>query len=253
MIKAVIIDDEKRSRDTLVGMIERYCPTIEVIGQADGCQAGVNKIKELSPEIVFLDIQMPDGSGFKLLEDIKEYNFEVIFTTAHDQYAIKAIRFSALDYILKPINPDDLNYAVDKYIKKQNKGQINKNIQVLLDNIKAPNVEPKIILNTSEGIHIVKTDDIIRCESDDYYTRFYFKNDSMILISKTLKQNEELLNEYNFIRTHKSHLINIKHIKSYLRNEGVIIMSDGSKIPVSRRKKDKIVDILSDLEKKFPY
>ena len=253
MIKAVIIDDEKRSRDTLVGMVERYCPNIEIIGQADGCQTGILKIKELSPDIVFLDIQMPDGSGFKLLEDLDEYNFEVIFTTAHDQYAIKAIRFSALDYILKPINPDDLKNAIDKYLQKQNKGQINKNIQVLLDNIKSPNVVPKIILNTSEGIYIVKTDDIIRCESDDYYTRFFFINDSMILISKTLKQNEELLSEYNFIRTHKSHLINIKHIKSYLRSDGIIIMSDESKIPVSRRKKDKIVELLNHLEKKFLY
>ncbi len=253
MIKAVIIDDEKRSRETLVGMIERYCPSIEVLGQADGCQSGIQKIKELSPEIVFLDIQMPDGSGFKLLEDLDEYNFEVIFTTAHDQYAIKAIRFSALDYILKPINPDDLKYAIEKYLEKQNKGQINKNIQVLLDNIKSPNIDPKIILSTTEGIHIVKTDDIIRCESDDYYTRFYFINDSMILISKTLKQHEEILSDYNFIRTHKSHLVNIKHIKSYLKNEGIITMSDGSKIPVSRRKKEKLIELLNQLEKKFPY
>ncbi len=253
MIKAVIVDDEKRSRETLIGMVERYCPSIQIIGQADGCNAGVLKIKELNPDIVFLDIQMPDGSGFKVLEDLDEYNFEVIFTTAHDQYAIKAIRFSALDYILKPINPDDLKYAIEKYEQKQNKGHINKNIQVLLDNLKSPNVQPKIILNTSEGIHIVKTDDIIRCESDDYYTRFYFINDSMILISKTLKQNEELLSEYNFIRTHKSHLVNIKHIKSYLKNDGIILMSDDSKIPVSRRKKDKIIELLSQVEKKFPY
>ena len=253
MIRAVIIDDEKRSRETLVGMVDRYCPSIEIIGKAEGCQSGINMIRELSPDIIFLDIQMPDGSGFKLLEELEEYNFEVIFTTAHDQYAIKAIRFSALDYILKPINPYDLKNSIQKYEQKQNKGQINKNIRVLLDNIKSPEVEPKIILNTSEGIHIVKTDDIIRCESDDYYTRFFFKNESMILISKTLKQHEEILSEYNFIRTHKSHLINIKHIKSYLKSDGIIIMSDGSNIPVSRRKKDKITEIINHLEKKFLY
>jgi len=249
MIKAIIIDDEKKSRETLMGLIDRYCPDVFVLAQADGCMDGIHKVKANKPDVVFLDIQMPDGSGFNFLEAFDEFNFEVIFTTAHDQYAIKAIKYSALDYLLKPINPDDLKDSIAKYIHKQDKGQINKNIRVLLDNMKLPGSEPKkIILSTSEGIHILSTDEIIRCESDDYYTKFFLTNGNPILISKTLKQNEAMLSDFNFIRPHKSHLVNLKYIKSYLKVDGgYILMTDGSKIPVSRRKRESIIDILNHL------
>jgi two-component system LytT family response regulator len=249
MIKAIIVDDEQRSRDALNGLIERYCPEVFIIAQANGCQDGIEKAQKFNPDLVFLDIQMPDGSGFNFLEAFEKFNFEVIFTTAHDQYAIKAIRYSALDYLLKPIDPDELKAAVRKFMQKQDKGQINNNIKVLLENLKNPsNESKKIILSTSEGMHIVSTDDIIRCESDDYYTKFFFLNATSILISKTLKQNEAILSDFNFIRPHKSHLINIKYIKSYLKVDGgYILMTDGSKIPVSRRKRESIVEILNHL------
>lgn len=249
MIKAIIVDDEQRSRDALNGLIERYCPEVFIIAQANGCQDGIEKAQKFNPDLVFLDIQMTDGSGFNFLEAFEKFNFEVIFTTAHDQYAIKAIRYSALDYLLKPIDPDELKAAVRKFMQKQDKGQINNNIKVLLENLKNPsNESKKIILSTSEGMHIVSTDDIIRCESDDYYTKFFFLNATSILISKTLKQNEAILSDFNFIRPHKSHLINIKYIKSYLKVDGgYILMTDGSKIPVSRRKRESIVEILNHL------
>lgn len=249
MIKAIIIDDEKKSRDALNGLIERYCTDIFVISQADGCKDGIDKTLKYKPDLVFLDIQMTDGSGFNYLEAFNEINFEIIFTTAHDQYAITAIKYSALDYLLKPIDPEELRNALERYKKKLNKGQISSNIKVLLGNIKSSaNESKKIILSTSEGIHVVSTDEIIRCESDDYYTKFFFINGSSILISKTLKQNEALLSDFNFIRPHKSHLINIKYIKSYLKNDGgYILLTDGSKIPVSRRKKESIIEILNHL------
>jgi two-component system, LytTR family, response regulator len=248
MIKAIIIDDEKKSRDALMGLIDRYCPEVFVIAQADGCKDGIDKVKMHNPDIVFLDIQMPDGSGFNFLEAFDEFNFEVIFATAHDQYAIKAIKYSALDYLLKPINPDDLNGAIHKYIEKKDKGQITNNIKVLLDNIKPGNDVKKIILSTAEGIHILTTDEIIRCESDDYYTKFFLTDGKTILISKTLKQNEAMLSDFDFIRPHKSHLVNIKYIKSYLKVDGgYILMIDGCKIPVSRRKRDSIISILNHL------
>jgi two-component system LytT family response regulator len=249
MIKAIIVDDEQRSRDALNGLIERYCPEVFIIAQGNGCQDGIEKAQKFNPDLVFLDIQMPDGSGFNFLEAFEKFNFEVIFTTAHDQYAIKAIRYSALDYLLKPIDPDELKAAVRKFMQNQDKGQINNNIKVLLENLKNPsNESKKIILSTSEGMHIVSTDDIIRCESDDYYTKFFFLNATSILISKTLKQNEAILSDFNFIRPHKSHLINIKYIKSYLKVDGgYILMTDGSKIPVSRRKRESIVEILNHL------
>lgn len=249
MIKAIIVDDEQRSREALNGLIERYCPEVFIISEATGCNDGIDKARKFEPDLVFLDIQMPDGSGFNFLEAFDKINFEVIFTTAHDQFAIKAIKYSALDYLLKPVDPDELKVAIHKYLQKNDKGKINDNIKVLLDNIKSPqNDAKKIILSTSEGMHIVSTDDIVRCESDDYYTNFFFVNGTSLLISKTLKQNEAMLSDFDFIRPHKSHLVNIKYIKSFLKIDGgYILMTDGSKIPVSRRKRESIVEILSHL------
>lgn len=249
MIKAIIVDDEQRSREALNGLIERYCPEVFIISEATGCNDGIDKARKFEPDLVFLDIQMPDGSGFNFLEAFDKINFEVIFTTAHDQFAIKAIKYSALDYLLKPVDPDELKVAIHKYLQKNDKGKINDNIKVLLDNIKSPqNDAKKIILSTSEGMHIVSTDDIVRCESDDYYTNYFFVNGTSLLISKTLKQNEAMLSDFDFIRPHKSHLVNIKYIKSFLKVDGgYILMTDGSKIPVSRRKRESIVEILSHL------
>ncbi len=249
MIKAVIVDDEKRSIEALDRLLARYCENINVIARANGCEKGIEQIKKYRPDVVFLDIQMPDGSGFKLLEEIGDIDFEVIFVTAYDQFAIKAIKFSALDYLLKPVVPKDLKKAVEKVRHKKIIGFDNKNIKVLFENIKATNSEPKkIILSTSEGMHIVNISDILRCESDDYYTKFFFTNGKSLLISKTLKENEELLSGHNFVRPHKSHLVNTAYIKSYMRIDGgVIVMSDSSKIPVSRRKREKIIDIINHL------
>ena len=249
MLRAVIVEDEKRSRETLSGLLKLYCKNLTVVGEAENVREGLEVIKQQNPDVVFLDIQMPDGSGFKLLEQIKQISFDVIFTTAYDQFAIKAIRFSALDYLLKPILPNDLVNAVNKAEKNKQVQKSNSNIKVLLENINRPPAEsPKIILSTSEKINIIKVDEIIRCESDDYYTMFYFTNGKRLLVSKTLKEQEELLSEHNFIRPHKSHLINVKYIKSYLKTEGgVILMENGSKIPVSRRKKEYIKEILSNL------
>jgi two-component system LytT family response regulator len=248
MIKAIIIDDEKTSRDTLQGLLNRYCKNVEVIDQADGYATGIESVKKHKPEVIFLDIQMPDGSGFQLLEQLGDVNFEVIFTTAYDQYAIKAIKYSALDYLLKPIIPDDLIDAVEKAEQRKTKSSTNTNIKVLLNNVSQSGESKKIVLSTAEKMHVIDIDDIIRCESDDYYTRFFFKDTKTLLISKTLKEHEELLGDRYFMRPHKSHLVNLKYIKSYSKIDGgYIIMSDGSKIPVSRRKKEKVLDILSHL------
>ena len=249
MLKAVIVEDEKRSRETLAGLLKLYCKNIEVVAEADGMKNGHEAILEHHPDIVFLDIQMPDGSGFKMLEMFDKIDFDVIFTTAYDQFAIKAIKFSALDYLLKPIFPEDLIEAVSKAEKKRAGHGMKEGIEVLLQHVKKPESEnPNIVLSTSEKIHVVKIKDIIRCESDNYYTFFYFSDGTRLLISKTLKENEELLSSHNFIRPHKSHLINIMYIKSYLKHDGgYIIMTDGSQVPVSRRKKEKIIEIINNL------
>jgi two-component system, LytTR family, response regulator len=249
MIRAVIVEDEKKSRETLMGLLNRYCPSIEVVAQAEGYKSGLAAIKANNPDVVFLDIQMPDGSGFKVLEDIEDINFEVIFTTAYDQFAIKAIKYSALDYLLKPIVPEELQNAVEKVEAKLKNGDGSDNINVLLNNLKKNNDEPKkIVLSTAAKMYVIGVDEIIRCESDNYYTRFFFTDGSKLLISKTLKENEALLSDHNFIRPHKSHLINISFIKGFNRNHGGhIIMKDETEIPVSRRKREKIVDIINHL------
>jgi two-component system, LytTR family, response regulator len=250
MIKAVIIDDEKKSREALALLIERYCPNVNIAAQADGYLMGMDVIKSNKPDLVFLDIQMPDGSGFKLLEDIGNIDFEVIFTTAFDQYAIKAIKYSALDYLLKPIIPEDLISAVEKAGKKQNGDDASANINFLIENFKNQNTDfKKIVLATIKGSYMVEVKNIIRCESDDYYTTFYLTNGEEVLVSKTIKAIEELLEDYNFLRLHRSHLVNIIHIRSYNKrvDGGTVIMKDGTEIPVSRRKKD-ILDNLTNLK-----
>ncbi len=248
MIRVVIIDDEKASRDTLKGLLNRYCQGVEVVGQGDGVMQGMEVIRQTNPDVVFLDVQMPDGSGFRLLEEIGEIKFDVIFTTAYDQYAIKAIKYSALDYLLKPIVPDDLVGAVKKAEQKKNLGQMNDSIRTLLENLHHQNEPRKIVLSTAEKMHIVEIDDILRCESDDYYTKFFFTDGKTLLISKTLKENEELLGDKFFLRPHKSHLVNIKYIKGFLKNDGgYILMSDGTKVPVSRRKREYVVNTLNHL------
>jgi two-component system, LytTR family, response regulator len=248
MIRAIIIDDEKTSRDALLGLITRYCNNVTIVEQANGYKSGIEAIEKHNPDLVFLDIQMPDGSGFQLLEDIKEINFEIIFTTAFDQYAIKAIKYSALDYLLKPIVPSDLVTAIQKLVKKKNGTEINSSIKVLLDNLKNKSEPKKIVLSTLDQIHVVSIEDIVRCESDDCYTRFILSDGKVLLICKTLKEYDTLLEEQNFLRPHKSHLININHISGYIKNEGgCILMSDGTKIPVSRRKRDKVISIIQKL------
>ena len=250
MVKAVIIDDEKKSRQALTGLLERYCHNVIILGEAEGVRSGIEMIKSTSPDVVFLDIQMQDGSGFRLLQSFEKIDFEIVFTTAFDQYAIKAIRFSALDYLLKPIVPQELIEAVRKVedLKMARQQNIQENINVLLENIQNPAESRKIILSTAEKIHVVDVDDIIRCESDNYYTKFFFLDGSRLLISKTLKENESLLRGHQFIRSHKSHLVNTKYIRGFVKSDGgYILMSDNSKVPVSRRRKELIMETLNNL------
>jgi len=248
MLRAVIVEDEFRSRETLTGLLKLYCKNVIVVAEADGVKSGIDAIIENKPDIIFLDIQMPDGSGFRLLEGLKDQSFDVIFTTAYDQFAIKAIRFSALDYLLKPIFPEELIDAVKKAEEKKERKNIKPNIDVLLSNYSKPKEEPNIVLSTSDKIFVVKVGDIVHCESSNYYTFFYLVDGTKILVSRTLKDNEELLSDYNFLRIHRTHLINLKHVKNFTRQDGgYVLMDDGSKVPVSRRKREMALEILSNL------
>jgi two-component system, LytTR family, response regulator len=249
MITAIIIDDERNSRDSLRKLIERYCPQVQVIAEADGCQSGIEVIRNHNPDVVFLDVQMSDGSGFNLLEALGIVYFEVIFITAYDQYAIQAIRFSALDYLLKPVIPEELENAVQTLTRVKERRMVNKKIDVLLDSIKHPEKHPgKLVLHTADKIHVVDTTSIVHCESDDYYTRLYLNDGKQIMISKTLKEVEEMLKDFPFIRTHKSHLVNTAYIRSFDKDSGgALILEGGIRIPVARRKRDTIFGLLHGL------
>jgi len=249
MIRCVIIEDELKSREALAALLHRFCPEVMVCAEANGVEIGKQIILEHHPDLVFLDIEMSDGSGFRLLEKFDKIDFEVVFTTAFEQFAIKAIRYQALDYLLKPIVPEELMAAVDKVKQLKVKKNSIKNIETLLHTYGSRPAETrKINLSTANKIHVVDTDTIIRCESDNYYTHFYFTNGSHLLIAKTLKEVESMLGEFDFIRPHKSHLINIHYIQNFNRDAGgVITLNDGSQIPVSRRKKEKVLEIIHNI------
>lgn len=243
-MRTVIIDDEVKGRQTLRNFITKYATELEIIGEADSVESGVKLIDELQPDLVFLDIQMPDGTGFDLLGQILFNNFKLIFCTAYDQYALKAFRFSTVDYLLKPLDPDIFMAAIKKISAEKSAVQ-KEQLEIIKTN--ASNFS-RIALHSADGINLVEIADIIRCESSGNYTRFVLHNKPNILVSKTLKEYDELLTEQNFIRIHKSFLVNLKHVVKYLKGEGGwVIMSDDAKIEVSRRKKDPLMQILSEM------
>ncbi|MBC8485170.1 MAG: response regulator transcription factor [Bacteroidetes bacterium] len=242
MIKAIIIDDEQKARETLSDSLSLYCKNIDVIAEADGVKTGLVVIKENNPDVVFLDIMMTDGSGFDLLELIPTINFEIIFVTAYDKFAVKAFEFSAVDYILKPIKPQQLIRAVGKLKKSEGFETINKKLEVLISN--KNNLE-KIALPSLDGLCFIRIEDIIRCESDGNYTTFYMNSGEKVIVTKLIKEYEEMLSPLTFYRIHKSHIINFKYIKKYTRGDGgSVIMNDGTKIEVSRRRKEGFVSAL---------
>lgn len=248
-IRPIIIDDEPNSRDTIKEMLARYCQ-LAIVGEAEGVEAGLKLIKAQEPNLIFLDIKMNDGTGFDLLKKIENRNFHVIFTTAYDQFAIKAIKYSALDYLMKPIDIDELKEAVNKAkaAMKINKDQNDPKLDVLLQNTFNPEKLQKIVLSTAEGMHIVEIKNIIRCEADDYYTHVFIEGRKRIMISKTLKEVENTLSGNTFVRNHKSHLVNVDYIKTYVKSDGgYLIMKNGDKIPVSRRKKETMAKALGML------
>jgi len=242
MLKAVIIDDEKNGRNTLIGLLENYCPEVEIIGEANNVKTGIEAIKKWQPDVVFLDIEMPDGTGFDLLSQIDSIDFEVVFVTAYDNYAIKAFQCSAVDYLLKPIDNKLLISSVQKLKKTSNVKGLDEKIDTLLGNTKRLN---KLVVPTTEGIHIVKIENIIRCSADDYYTVFHLKDNVKITVSKTLKEYSEILENLSFFRTHQSHLINLEYVDRFVNADGgYIVMQNGDQVVVSRRRKKLLLDTL---------
>lgn len=250
MISTVLIDDDHNLRNGMKAMLSIYAPEIDIVGEAESVKTGIRLIEKTNPEIVFLDIMMNDGSGFDILEQLnRKISSHIIFVTAHEKFAIKAFRFSALDFLLKPVDPEDLQAVIRKIKNITSLNNENKKIELLLENISKKNETfKKIALSTSDGIHLFEIKDIVRCESIDNYTKFHFKNHKTVLISKTLKEYEDLLSDQGFERIHQSHLINLNELKSYIKKDGgFVIMSDNIQVPVSQRKKERLQEVIAKL------
>ena len=245
---AVLIDDEKHNLDNLAQLLNTYCPQINVCDKAINAEDGKISILKNQPDIVFLDIQMPDKSGFDLLTDLSSYDFEIIFVTAYDQYAIKAMRFAAVDYLLKPIDIEALKSAVNRAIKKIQSKVQNRQLENLIQLLKSQQnkEEHHIALPTIKEIRFIKTNEIIRCESSNNYSTFFLQNNEKLLVSRPIYEYEEILKEYGFIRCHQSHLVNKKFVKSWIKVDGDrLLLLNGDEIPISRNKKDQVKDALN--------
>ncbi len=245
-INAVIIEDEKNSRELLKSIILSECPDIALLGEAENIKTGLELIKSTKPQLLFLDISMPDGTGFDLLSQLGDQKLDIIFTTATDKFAIKAIRYSAVDYLLKPLDTEELKAAVKKIIERKNSAPNIENLNFLISHLKQQDeLFQKITLPTGNAFEVVAVKDIVRCEAEGSYTHFYINNSKKFMVSASLKHYEDLLPENDFIRVHHHHLININHVVRFLKQDGgYAIMTDGAQIEVSRRKKDMFLEKL---------
>lgn len=250
MIKTLIIEDEQKSRDVLLKIIEKSCPELKVIGNASNVAEGVELIKSLKPDLVFLDITMPDGSGFDLLEQVSDQKFDLIFATASNSHAIRAFKYSACDYLLKPIDIEELRNAVLRVVKRKSEVPDMGNLNFLIQQLKRSDDNfQKITLPTGNAYEIINLKDIVRCEADGSYTYFYLVDKRKLMVSASLKHYEELLPENDFIRVHHHNLINMNHVVRFLKEDGgYAVMSDGSKIEISRRKKDQFMERLKNFK-----
>lgn len=245
MLKAVIIDDEKQARSALRREIKLHCTGLEIVGEAGSVEESLTLLTKIKTDLVFLDIQLTDGVGFDILEGLQKRDFKVIFTTAYSEYALKAFRFDALDYLLKPIDSLELKQAVAKVAEAQEE-ESDQKIDNFLRNQALNDPFKRISLQTSDGIHLIELRKIMRLNSEGNYTRFFFNDGQKMLVSKTLKEFEKMLVPFGFERVHLSHIINLSHLKSYISKDGgYLILSDGANVPVSQRKKSRLIEVLN--------
>lgn len=245
IIHSIIVEDERNNRENLQHILSEYCPSIHLLASCSSALEARQKIIELQPDLVFLDIEMPGGDGFSLLESLPELNFEVIFATAFSGYALKAIKFSALDYIVKPIDPMELLKAIDKASKKIKEKQENARMVNLVENQHKEKNKKTLAIPLADKIEFVEISNIIHCQADGNYTTFHLGNGEKLLTSKTLKEYDELLTPYGFLRVHQSHLINLDEVKSFIKTDGGYIqMKDGASISISRQRREMVMKAL---------
>ncbi|MCB0836973.1 MAG: response regulator transcription factor [Bacteroidetes bacterium] len=248
-MKLVLIDNESSIHEVLRNMLSLYCPRVQIIGEAFGVAEGLALLSDTQPDCVFLDVEMDDGTGMDLLKQVSDRDFEVVFITAYDHYALDAFRFSALDFLLKPIDPDELMRAVEKVEKTVSKSRLSERISILENNLQTISSDSqKIVLKDTESIHILKISQILYCQAEGSYTHFHIDDGRNILVSRNLKEYEKLLKPHRFFRSHHSYLVNINQIIRFDRSEGgILVMTNKAHLPVSNRRKDQLMDILNHL------
>lgn len=248
-MKILLVDNEAEIRAVLKEMVQAWAKEQHSIDEADGVATGIAKINSFQPNVVLLDVEMDDGTGFDLLKQLPNPSFQLIFTTAHNQYAIQAIKFSAIDYLLKPVDPSDLNIALQKAADNISHGSLKNQLSVLMQQLESKNESPRqIVLKDIDKTYFVNMNDILYCEAEGSYTKFYLSNAEPIFVSRNLRSYEELLAPAGFIRTHHSCLVNPSKIKIYDRktDSGTLILEGGHSIPVSQRKKDFVIQFLEN-------
>lgn len=247
-MKVIIVDDEQFARESISNILNQKFPEITIVAQAGSLKHAIPKIKKHEPDLVFLDIDLTDGTGFDLLRAFDTILFKIIFVTAHNEFAIKAIKYSALDYLLKPVNSEELEKAVNRAKETFDADQEQKKINAFLHNSIAENKQnKKIIIHTSDSFFVVNVDDIIRCESANNYTEFILKDEKKILVSRSLKIYEAILAEQGFVRIHRSHLINLKYITRFEKKEGgSVFLVDEVRLPVSQRKRQELINLIQN-------
>jgi two-component system LytT family response regulator len=249
-LKTIIVDDEQDAVDFINSIISEYCPSLEVVDKANNILQAVSAINDKKPGLIFLDVEMPNGTGFDLLEQFPDKDFDVIFITAFNHYAIRAIKFSAVDYILKPININEFIEAVKRVIKKRGERntQGNENLKILMENLRSSHPS-RLAIPTADGMEYLNPREIIRIEADRSYSWFFITGGRKILVSKHLKEFQELLSDRYFFRSHNSHLVNLKYVKKFIRREGGYIeMADGAVIPVSRNRKELFLAFMANFK-----
>ncbi len=239
-IKTIIVEDEINARKALINMLSFYCKEVEVIGEAESVKGAIELITNKPPDLVLLDVRLPDGNGFDIMEKLKNKDFKLVFITAYNEYALRAIKLSALDYLLKPVKPDELRKAIAKVREiYENEELIKLQIETCVDNVKASGQNKKIILNTIDRIFVVEIENLVRCEASENYTNVFIKGKDKIMVARTLKDFEEMLTIYGFFRIHQSHLINLNYVDIYdKKGGGMLLLKNGERVPVSTRRKE---------------
>lgn len=249
MLRILIVDDEAHAREMLNTALTICCLETEVVETAATVEEAVRKANALKPDLILLDINLPDGTGFDVLEKIVDKKISIIFVTAYDHFAVKAFKFSAVDYIVKPVDIDELEFAIERAKEQKETNDLGHKLKVLIDNMNnSGSEEKKIVLKTQESIHIVKVAEIIHCVSDQNYTEFYLVKNRKFLVSRTIKEFEDILKDYGFFRPHQSHIINVNRISHFDKTDGgALVMEDSTNVPVSKRKRSELFELFESM------